>query len=447
MQEKLSRTGPRPILNRRWMKEKDEAIIAYILNNEYYQSCTTYREQCHCLYHIGRSLYLSKNYMARLLNVDHKCFEKQISLPLETTKIGRPSSLTLDEKELIFSEIESMLARSIYPTIKDLQQIIIEKIKKIVSIETIRRLIHESENFKLVTGEPMEEARANISNEVIDAYFHELKEKLRYVPVSLVYNIDEAGEDDFVDTHAFQVIVNKEYESSRISIPVRRETKRATLIHCISADGLSLKPLLIIPRKTVDSSILKKLNCNNLFIKHQAKGFANTDLIKYWIEEIFFPDVEKKLREEQMRSGYNGKAYLILDGFSCHKKAFEQYDLNEKKIELIFLPPHSSHITQPLDLVIFSIQKKLTTTRRQMDVILGQQADCIRRIIQGLEQASTTNNIVAAFENAGIIRTYTKDMCESFNDSMPLARVEKRYSRYFKDNSFTYAMDNWRLDL
>ena len=47
----------------------------------------------------------------------------------------------------------------------------------------------------------------------------------------------EAGEDDYFDSEAYNVIVNADYEQDTISIPVIRESKRATLLHCICADG------------------------------------------------------------------------------------------------------------------------------------------------------------------------------------------------------------------
>ena len=50
----------------------------------------------------------------------------------------------------------------------------------------------------------------------------------------------------------------------------------------------------------------------------------------------FFPIVEQKLQEEE-RSGYTGKAVLILDGFACHKKALEAFNLEEKRVEIVFL--------------------------------------------------------------------------------------------------------------
>ena len=96
----------------------------------------------------------------------------------------------------------------------------------------------------------MEEARCNIPDTEIDNYFSNLSNSVNNVPVSLVFNIDEAGEDDYVDTHSYQVIVPVDIQSSTIRIPVKRESKRSTLVSCICADGTRLKPLLISPRVT-----------------------------------------------------------------------------------------------------------------------------------------------------------------------------------------------------
>ena len=47
---------------------------------------------------------------------------------------------------------------------------------------------------------------------------------------------------------------------------------------------------------------------------------------------------------------------LILDNCTSHKEVEEL--CSEENIRILFLPPHSSHITQPLDLNLFSSLKK-----------------------------------------------------------------------------------------
>lgn len=131
----------------------------------------------------------------------------------------------------------------------------------------------------------------------MENYFIELKKAVDGVPASLVYNMDEAGQDENVDEHSMQVIVKSDYQGEVTNIPVWRESKRATLIHCICNDGTYTKPLLIIPRKTVESLILKSLTFSNLYIKHQTKGFANTDLIRNWLYIFNFLNCYSKLND------------------------------------------------------------------------------------------------------------------------------------------------------
>ena len=61
----------------------------------------------------------------------------------------------------------------------------------------------------------------------------------------------------------------------------------------------------------------------------------------------------------------------ILDGFSAHCSALQDFNLEEKHIQLLYLISYSSHLTQPLDLVIFSYQKIITTTKKVNRKIIG----------------------------------------------------------------------------
>ena len=164
-----------------------------------------------------------------------------------------------------------------------------------------------------------------------------------------------------------QVVVKSTCQDKIIQIPLRRESKRATLIHCISADGTYAKPLLIVPRKTLDSVLLQRLTCNNCIVKYQCHVFANTMIIRQWLEIIFFPLIKQKWEIEHQRSQYNGNVILIIDGMSAHAKALQFYNLAQYHLQVIYLVPHSSHLSQPLDLVLFSIQK-LFITRRKLEL-------------------------------------------------------------------------------
>lgn len=102
----------------------------------------------------------------------------------------------------------------------------------------------------------MEESRTNVTKDSIDLYFQLLSQLIDGTPVSLVYIIDKAGQDDFVDLYSFHAIVPADYQGNVIKVPVRRNSKRTTLVNWICSDGTYLKPLIIIPRKILESIIL-----------------------------------------------------------------------------------------------------------------------------------------------------------------------------------------------
>lgn len=141
--------------------------------------------------------------------------------------------------------------------------------QKLISIDTIRNYIISSEIFRIIDGEPQEIERINVQLEALDAYYAKLEQEVNGVPASLLFNMDEAGQDEYIDTHSMKVIVPITYTNSKIKIPVRRSVKRSTVIHYICCDGTYPKPFVIIPRKILDSVILKKLTCQNVMIKFQ----------------------------------------------------------------------------------------------------------------------------------------------------------------------------------
>ena len=48
---------------------------------------------------------------------------------------------------------------------------------------------------------------------------------------------------------------------------------------------------------------------------------------------------------------------LILDGHGSHTPIDFMWECRENKIHLLYLPAHSSHLLQPLDLAAFSVLK------------------------------------------------------------------------------------------
>lgn len=442
----IQRLPPRELETHWIMNPFDILIVETMIHTDIFKNAEDYRTQVHVAYFYLSNYGWKKTKLAKLFNVDHKAIEKQLSLPLVSNENGRPPLLNCEQQLVLIQTVIELNNTKIYPTLYDIEQITIEMFKKLISIDTIRNYIISSEKFRIIDGEPQDIERVNVQLEALDAYYAKLEQEVNGVPASLVFNMDEAGQDEYIDTHSMKVIVPITYTSATIKIPVRRSVKRSTVIHCICCDGTYPKPLVIIPRKTLDSVILKKLTCQNVMIKFQTKGFTNTELMKLWLTEIFFPFVQQKWETENKRSGYTGDSILILDGCSAHAAALNQFDLSAYHLKIIFLVPHSSHLTQPLDLVTFSIQK-LITIRHKIGEKLTNQTDQIRSIIKGIQQASISENIISAFESAGIFHFYNKGEKVNFNNYMPVCIVKKEFSRCYKTDTSKFTLENYRIDI
>ena len=80
-----------------------------------------------------------------------------------------------------------------------------------------------------------------------------------------------------------------------------------------------------------------------------------------WLTEVFVPAVdEPRATLRQQLGTFDEKAVLIMDGCKDHKIEPFRELLVTKNITVVFLVPHSSHLSQPLDLGIFGWLKSLT---------------------------------------------------------------------------------------
>ena len=99
--------------------------------------------------------------------------------------------------------------------------------------------------------------------------------------------------------------------------------------------------------------------------------------------------------------GLEGKwACLKLDGFTGHSGEKIEEKMKEAKIRPLWLLPHSSHLTQALDKVTFSVWK---ARKASTGVIVKEnhQADRIMKGLKALGEATNFVNNVAAWARAG----------------------------------------------
>ncbi len=101
-----------------------------------------------------------------------------------------------------------------------------------------------------------------------------------------------------------------------------------------------------------------------------------------------------------------GRRLLILDGHGSHLTSrFLAYCFSVS-IDVVILPPHSSHRLQPLDVAVFGPLKRAlaekTDTLTRLDTGRISRVDWTTAYIRAGEQAITSQNILSGFRTTGL---------------------------------------------
>jgi transposase len=314
-------------------------------------------------------------------------------------KGGRPSALTIEQLEFVEVIVRDAFDRRESVTYSEIMIQLELEYGVCLLPDTLRHVIRRIPWCKTIDDVPQEASRVHCDEAAIDQYYEDLERMLQGVPAAAIYNVDETGFNTWVDASRLKVLVPADFEGTEIPIPVSRNDKRASCIACIVASGRALKPLIVIPRKTIEIDLYEcgftPDTCHILF---QENGFLTTDLFVEWAMTVFFPDTI------QMRQslGYEGPVFLVLDGFSGHIPDTIEEQCLFYGVVLVVVPPHTSDQVQPLDLGFFALHK-LESHRVRPHTDLSAQTVKILKILCGLQKASTPLNIIKAFRRAGII--------------------------------------------
>ena len=391
-------------------KYKDKIIAAVDCDD--FNGASTYREQvgilCNKLRSSAKQESIPYRVIGKLFGVSGSAIhyeERKFNRGIK--KNGRPTMLSESETIALEEIINNITKEDGFPTVVDVQDAIFENFNKVLTSATIRTILRRTKKFKIAVASPMEQARYECSTDSIKEYFNMLRKEVNDIPVGWVYNIDEAGQQDFVDSQEIHVVIPIDLNPKDLKYSVKRDGKRSTLIHCICSDGTFLRPMFVVPRKTIDSEVFSVITPGAAIFETSPTGFVNTELFCKWMDHEFLPSIQKK-REE---TGYQGKAILLLDGFSAHHKCVEDDErkkqIDQLNVKVIFLPPHSSNQIQPLDLVTFALQKKWKRNIK-VEKNFSYQSQQIIKTYESIIRASSPGYIVSAFKRAGIIRKSAK---------------------------------------
>jgi len=279
--------------------------------------------------------------------------------------------------------------------------------KQHINQDAFRKILSRHSIGKIIESHPMESERMQVRCAEIDEHFKSLKDELDDVPACCVLNIDETGIQPWVDASVVNAWVPIECDKTSISYPVVRSGKRATVLVAISLDGERIRPLVVVQRKTIDSELISSGYFERTDFAAAESGFVNRNIFISWLRETLgeYSDVARARAKKLV--DYDGPLHIILDGCSSHKGGAIESVCKEKHIKMHYLPSHSSHLLQPLDLNPFGVMKSKFNGFHVEGKKFSEQSACVYRSLVALDAATAPHIVVSAFRAAGI-NTRTK---------------------------------------
>jgi hypothetical protein len=268
---------------------------------------------------------------------------------------------------------------------------------------------------------PMEAERLNVKDEDVRAWFASLSEAIDGVPAHFILNMDEMGHQEYADAKQIPCIVPA-YATGTPHYEVSRRGKRITLIACVAADGSYCRPALVITRATYDDELIEYgFTPEKLEIYSQGHAYIDKDIFYDWMKDTLVPDLQRR----RVAHDYWGPAFLLLDSCSAHFGP-DVTDISEaNNLKLLYIPAHSSHFLQCLDVCVFGVAKRLIRKINRTEAVNVQTSHIIQ-LVNGFLSAAVPTNIVKSFRNVGISlkRIGLEISCKTTPDTVRLWRDE-----------------------
>jgi len=216
----------------------------------------------------------------------------------------------------------------------------------------------------------------------------------QYAP-ECIYHMDESG-FGVGTSQTSRALINVKEKSSWKVISGRQEW--ITAIECISASGKALPPLLIFKAKHTNTAWIPPTAPPNWRFSTSNSGWTSNSHAYEWLTTLFDPET-KPLDP-------NSRRLLIMDGHGSHITANVIAYAMENAIDLLILPPHTSHVLQPLDVGVFAPLKRAlaleTDAASRLDPGRISRVEWTETYIRARERAFTTSTISSGWRASGL---------------------------------------------
>ena len=313
------------------------------------------------------------------------------------------SLLTKIEEDVVAQRVIELDNRGFAPSITIVQdmanQLLAVRTKRRVGKQWPYRFVQRRQDLKTRFSRGYDFQRALCEDaDALTAWF-KLVENMRAkygIQDADLYNFDETGFAMGV-IGGTTVVTGSERRGRRKKVqPGNREWSTAINI---SGDGYSAPPFLLVKGSVHLANWYTESNIpHDWVIKPTPNGWTDHNTGLDWLKHF---ELHTKSRT------VGAKRMLVLDGHESHISAdFEAY-CNEHNIITISLPPHSSHLTQPLDVGIFSPLKRAYGA--EINLFIRAHINHITKVEflsayhTAYNKVMSKENIAGGFRGAGLI--------------------------------------------
>jgi hypothetical protein len=327
------------------------------------------------------------------------------------------------EEEALIQWILSMSERGLPPRISTVRQManILLAARDGSSADTpstvgenwVRRFVNRHEQLRSKYTRKYDHQRALCEDPKAMNDWFRLVENIRAkygIPDEDVYNFDETGFQMGVIGTARVVTGSQRAGRALMTQPGNREW--VTVIEAVNASGWALPPIIIFAGKMHQTAWYETLPSQWTIVVSE-NGWTNDKIGLIWLQNVF--DKHTKTRTIGQRR------LLILDGHGSHATPeFDRFCMNNGIIPL-YMPPHSSHLLQPLDVGCFAPLKRAYGYQVANCMQLGRnhidKLDFLEAFKIARAAALNSPNIRSGFAAAGLV---------PFNPEQVLSRLQLR---------------------
>jgi hypothetical protein len=204
--------------------------------------------------------------------------------------------------------------------------------------------------------------RHDVSAHDVRVYFESISAQLTSIPSAFFWNTDETRVSSAKHISPPVAIIASGTKPGSVIIPEIRDNVQLTPLTAISAFGHSAYPYFISKNKAFEKTVLEAqqlFECHDYTIRMSPKTIITETVFTDWIEMMFLV----RINYLRQKFAYEGPVIVLVDGHSTHVTPWAIAFCGANRIILVRLVPHSSHISQPLDICVFEIFKILYRKR------------------------------------------------------------------------------------